>query len=574
MFEIDGVLFNGEVPNTKVTSLENYSTNNALFNSTKRCISSIESDNSSFVIQLKNTPEEFSSSHTNLVVKYKKRCVNKDHLNESKIVDKFLKHNNSVAANSNLDNTLKDCMDIIHCNLSDSKFRKIINENVTTSIKHSNLDQCKKKESLLSVSRIENGNSYFNTTVEIKNSNNRPRPKSRQEITVGIPNIFADQSSEIENFKKTFERFLQQGICLSLPPTINKCIECRVYQKKSNLTKRDYDSIICRFYAFRQLKFKKNGSLAVAGFPNPNKNIQAIDIGMWLPVQHVSTPSDFDIQASKKILEDAGGQFCKFVKDERKALKLNWSSQQQKRKIVWKKYVNGVREMCDVCKTTIFNHHWSCGNCGFVVCVDCYKSKLEGNQQQFNNKMWLPCSGQKDHEVDQLSITQILSGDALNFISKLMHKVCISHKILLDCKCSGTNRFKIPPISTNIISDHFLSEDFRKNSNENHNKNNRDIEFSILIKEKCNEYFESTKPLDYECDEKNEGILFQKNYIDKKSCSVNFVKRKGLFAPQMSLSLDSMSSSSCMWLCEGKLLFLLDPSNSKNYKLFQVFIIL
>lgn len=41
--------------------------------------------------------------------------------------------------------------------------------------------------------------------------------------------------------------------------------------------------------------------------------------------------------------------------------------------IAWKRVVQGVREMCDVCETTLFNFHWTCGKCGFVVCLDCYK---------------------------------------------------------------------------------------------------------------------------------------------------------------------------------------------------------
>lgn len=32
--------------------------------------------------------------------------------------------------------------------------------------------------------------------------------------------------------------------------------------------------------------------------------------------------------------------------------------------------------MCDVCETTLFNYHWACGKCGFVVCLDCYKVNL------------------------------------------------------------------------------------------------------------------------------------------------------------------------------------------------------
>lgn len=46
------------------------------------------------------------------------------------------------------------------------------------------------------------------------------------------------------------------------------------------------------------------------------------------------------------------------------------------KKIVWKKVVQKVREMCDVCETTLFNFHWACDKCGFVVCIDCYKVRF------------------------------------------------------------------------------------------------------------------------------------------------------------------------------------------------------
>lgn len=42
-------------------------------------------------------------------------------------------------------------------------------------------------------------------------------------------------------------------------------------------------------------------------------------------------------------------------------------------KVAWKRAVRGVREMCDVCETTLFNIHWVCRKCGFGVCLDCYR---------------------------------------------------------------------------------------------------------------------------------------------------------------------------------------------------------
>lgn len=46
---------------------------------------------------------------------------------------------------------------------------------------------------------------------------------------------------------------------------------------------------------------------------------------------------------------------------------------QKDRAVIWKRVVKGVREMCDLCDTTLFNYHWTCGKCGFVVCIDCYE---------------------------------------------------------------------------------------------------------------------------------------------------------------------------------------------------------
>ena len=48
--------------------------------------------------------------------------------------------------------------------------------------------------------------------------------------------------------------------------------------------------------------------------------------------------------------------------------------------IAWKRAVTGVREMCDVCDTTLFNMHWVCHKCGFVVCLDCYKAKIKASE--------------------------------------------------------------------------------------------------------------------------------------------------------------------------------------------------
>jgi lysine-specific demethylase 3 len=92
-------------------------------------------------------------------------------------------------------------------------------------------------------------------------------------------------------------------------------------------------------------------------------------------------------------------------------------------KIAWKRAVTGVREMCDVCDTTLFNMHWVCHKCGFVVCLDCYKVKKKQMEREDDDgktdiddadkdeeqREWLTCSSNRQqHEIDKLMLTQII----------------------------------------------------------------------------------------------------------------------------------------------------------------------
>jgi lysine-specific demethylase 3 len=42
--------------------------------------------------------------------------------------------------------------------------------------------------------------------------------------------------------------------------------------------------------------------------------------------------------------------------------------------VIWKRPLRGVRELCDLCCTTLFNVHWICPRCGYAVCMDCFCS--------------------------------------------------------------------------------------------------------------------------------------------------------------------------------------------------------
>lgn len=62
-------------------------------------------------------------------------------------------------------------------------------------------------------------------------------------------------------------------------------------------------------------------------------------------------------------------------------------------KIIWKRYMAGWREVCDECYTTLFNHHYMCQQCGYMICIECSnqyaqltfekrKSKTKKNRQK------------------------------------------------------------------------------------------------------------------------------------------------------------------------------------------------
>ena len=93
--------------------------------------------------------------------------------------------------------------------------------------------------------------------------------------------------------------------------------------------------------------------------------------------------------------------------------------------IAWKRVVQGVREMCDVCETTLFNIHWACSKCGFVVCIDCYRNRAgkesleltESGGKERDEFAWLFCTNRQSHQPDSMMLTQIIAGDALEEVN-------------------------------------------------------------------------------------------------------------------------------------------------------------
>lgn len=101
--------------------------------------------------------------------------------------------------------------------------------------------------------------------------------------------------------------------------------------------------------------------------------------------------------------------------------------------IAWKRSVGGVRELCDVCATTLFNIHWTCFHCGFTACIDCYGTALRcertisDSPALDNNDLscalcrtgsgrWINCTsnGRASHRPTDLTVTQIIPFDGIS----------------------------------------------------------------------------------------------------------------------------------------------------------------
>lgn len=267
----------------------------------------------------------------------------------------------------------------------------------------------------------------------------RPRNKS---IKVG-QSVLKDQS-KVRRLKQSGESFLQDGSCINVAPHLHKCRECRLerYRRYRNgdeeSDEEDDPNVACRFFHFRRLAFTRKGILRVEGFLSPQQS-DAMAMGLWLPTP--AAQEGLDLDTSKYILANVGDQFCQLVMSEKEAVMMVEPHQ----KVAWKRAVRGVREMCDVCETTLFNIHWVCRKCGFGVCLDCYRLRRSKPREDVEENTddevfsWIKCAKGQPHEPQNLMPTQIIPGAALYNIGDMVHAARGKWGIKANCPCTSRN---------------------------------------------------------------------------------------------------------------------------------------
>uniref|UniRef100_A0A6E8WC74 [histone H3]-dimethyl-L-lysine(9) demethylase n=1 Tax=Anopheles coluzzii TaxID=1518534 RepID=A0A6E8WC74_ANOCL len=243
--------------------------------------------------------------------------------------------------------------------------------------------------------------------------------------------------------KRPTEAFLQNGPCYKVASRLPRCRECG---RSAAVRSRNASIIFCRFIAFRKLRYNDSGQLEVYGFADPIWDAKEADTSLWSSnLQKV--PADLSVEKSKFLLGQVGYKFCELFHQEKEAY---YEHMAEDKTIAWKQAVQGVREMCDVCQTTLFNHHWVCSTCGFVVCIDCYKCRKNGiitadsSAKDKDANGWLLCSATKEpHDQTRLMLTQIIPSKCLYTLVRQMHGICALLEIPLNCDCPLTRE---PPL--------------------------------------------------------------------------------------------------------------------------------
>ena len=268
-----------------------------------------------------------------------------------------------------------------------------------------------------------------------KKSPGRPKKKP-----VANPAVAGPKRPSVMALKKSGESFTQTNFCCQILNKLPRCRECRAVpmQRHNKPT-----GIYCRFTAFRKVRYTRNGQLSVTGFCDPFTDAGGECDRLWRA--NPDGPPTMEPEIAKVLLAHVGNQFCDLVTEEQAARRYHMSEDQT---VAWKRVVQGCREMCDVCETTLFNVHWVCSRCGFAVCVDCYRSRKDGTTKDWGEPLaerdqyrWLQC-GAKPHQQEKLVMTQIVTGDALETLNRQVHEARQMAVLPLTCECEVAKRLQ------------------------------------------------------------------------------------------------------------------------------------
>lgn len=449
---------------------------------------------------------------------------------------------------------------------------------------------------------------YKNRSFPIHHDDNSNNSQAEDDTFDHLEKLTPEEQLKDEVYRKSCQPFLQHLPCFKLQnrnvplisseydtpkefvggqaTKIHKCRECR-----RRTPQQGTNDVYCRFYEFRCLQYAKDGQLLVSGFPNPYTDPTQEEINIWKPDANTEpTAGNIDIQVCRYILLHVGDQFCYLWRQEAEALKLHENPNSI---IAWKKVVQGIREICDVCDTTLFNFHWTCDKCGFGVCLDCFKDrkdKITVRKVQSNEKSqkgrdeyyWLLCSGGVTHHMKDLILTQIIAGDALNVLGRLLHDVRTLWQIPQLCGCLISKQQLPNGELKSLIQDMIKESQLKQQTSDSSLATEETLRKQTRLEQIHSKALEFARSngIDYVPGRTHNKQTLGKDPITSAFDNfkhINFLRRglAGLrrFLPPRAMTLTHSSLIAPgvphEWLCDGKLLRLTNANHPDNRILFQ-----
>lgn len=368
-------------------------------------------------------------------------------------------------------------------------------------------------------------------------------------------------ASHIEELKKV-ESFFQPGVCFQIAPSLDKCKEC--WKRSDKRSRQRRGEVDCRFYQFRKLRY--NGEdLEVAGFSNPETDPVEVDRNVWLgnaeKLRFKLSPLN-----ARLILSHVGDELCQLIEKE-KLEKMEYLQSDIIKPIIWKRLIDGVLEICDLCATTLFNYHFICTRCGLSLCTDCVNESSD-------NEFKISCS-MKDsvsHQFSDLSLTQIIVSDCMEKLQKSFHDTCHLWGIPHTCDLMKTKP-DVDKATVNLIRN-LLNEMETGKSVANRELPHKYATIEVDIRKLKLEAPKVAENIDADFDVYFNK--FRKSPNHQQHCKPVKNSYKDGVDNVLSISRSLCQATSNIfypdvphrWLCENKLLRLTDPLNPGNEAIF------
>ena len=266
-----------------------------------------------------------------------------------------------------------------------------------------------------------------------------------------IEEVEKEMKKFLKGMQKSQETFIQNAPCYMFADRLPPCHECKKIQQGANYA---LSGTCCCFEGFRKIRFIEDGRLIIVGYLDPKGDSRTTDVDIWASKPELPV-DDMEEEDAFFIIKKVGDLLCDIINDE-KLMRQEFES--SNRCVVWKRPHQGVREMCDVCSTTIFNLHFTCSRCGVLVCCDCFLARKRGTKYKSINavtkptrtrkrfrsgldmNLWPLCLNNQIHDIDKLIMTQMSPEQVPEELLSDIHSIRSFYNLDARCKCCSPDR--------------------------------------------------------------------------------------------------------------------------------------